>query len=68
MWGGNDFILFENLIDFLLFLVSCWFSVRFNLLSAVIVGVIGLLCLITSSISASAAAFALIFTKALIPM
>ena len=40
-----------------------WLSVRFNLLSAVVVGVTGLVCLLTPSISASTAGFALAFAS-----
>ena len=40
-----------------------WLSVRFNLLSAVVVGVTGLVCLVTPSISASTAGFALAFAS-----
>ncbi|KAF9484310.1 multidrug resistance-associated ABC transporter [Pholiota conissans] len=43
--------------------VNRWLSVRFNLLSAGIVGATGLVCLITPSISASAAGFALAFAS-----
>ncbi|KAF5314753.1 hypothetical protein D9611_007066 [Ephemerocybe angulata] len=41
--------------------VNRWLSIRFNLLSAAIVGAAGLACLITPSISASLAGFALAF-------
>ncbi|KAF8802271.1 multidrug resistance-associated ABC transporter [Phlegmacium glaucopus] len=43
--------------------VNRWLSIRFNLLSAVVVGVTGLLCLVTPSISASTAGFALAFAS-----
>ncbi|KJA25547.1 hypothetical protein HYPSUDRAFT_37542 [Hypholoma sublateritium FD-334 SS-4] len=43
--------------------VNRWLSVRFNLLSAGIVGATGLVCLITPSISASTAGFALAFAS-----
>ncbi|KAF8178248.1 multidrug resistance-associated ABC transporter [Pholiota molesta] len=43
--------------------VNRWLSVRFNLLSAGIVGATGLVCLITPSISASMAGFALAFAS-----
>lgn len=41
--------------------VNRWLSIRFNLLSAGIVGATGLACLLTPSISASFAGFALAF-------
>ena len=53
----------RNLVDSLLFVVNLWLQIRFNLLSAVIVGVTGLLCLITPSISASTAGFVLTFAS-----
>ena len=40
-----------------------WLSVRFNLLSAAVVGVTGLVCLVTPSISASTAGFTLAFAS-----
>ena len=40
-----------------------WLSVRFNLLSSVIVGVTGIVCLVTPSVSASTAGFALAFAS-----
>lgn len=43
--------------------VNRWLSVRFNLLSAGIVGAIALVCLITPSITASTAGFALAFAS-----
>ena len=43
--------------------VNRWLSVRFNLLSAGIVGATGLVCLITPSITASMAGFALAFAS-----
>ncbi|KAF8955330.1 multidrug resistance-associated ABC transporter [Flammula alnicola] len=43
--------------------VNRWLSVRFNLLSAGIVGATGLVCLITPGISASTAGFALAFAS-----
>ncbi|CAA7268235.1 unnamed protein product [Cyclocybe aegerita] len=43
--------------------VNRWLSVRFNLLSAGIVGATGVACLITPSISASTAGFALAFAS-----
>lgn len=43
--------------------VNRWLSVRFNLLSAGIVGATGLVCLITPGVSASLAGFALSFAS-----
>ncbi|EKM77362.1 hypothetical protein AGABI1DRAFT_130448 [Agaricus bisporus var. burnettii JB137-S8] len=43
--------------------VNRWLSVRFNLVSAAIVGATGLVCLVTPSISASFAGFALAFAS-----
>ncbi|PPR02009.1 hypothetical protein CVT24_011132 [Panaeolus cyanescens] len=43
--------------------VNRWLSIRFNLLSSGIVGATGVACLITPSISASAAGFALAFAS-----
>jgi len=43
--------------------VNRWLSVRFNLLSAGLVGVTALACLITPSITASTAGFALAFAS-----
>ncbi|KIM46655.1 hypothetical protein M413DRAFT_440257 [Hebeloma cylindrosporum] len=43
--------------------VNRWLSVRFNLLSAGVVGATGLVCLITPSISASMAGYALAFAS-----
>jgi hypothetical protein len=43
--------------------VNRWLSVRFNLLSAGIVGATGLACLITPGVSASTAGFALAFAS-----
>ena len=40
-----------------------WLSVRVSLLSVGVVGVTGLVCLVTPSISASMAGFALAFTS-----
>ena len=47
----------------ILLTVNRWLSVRFNLLSAGIVGAIALVCLITPSITASTAGFALAFAS-----
>ena len=46
-----------------LFVVNCWLAVRFNLLSAALIWVTGLVCLVTPSISASTAGFALAFAS-----
>ena len=51
------------LVDSSSFIVNRWLSVRFNLLSAVAIGVAGLVCLLTPSISASTAGFALAFAS-----
>ena len=53
----------EYSVDSLLFVVNRWLSVRFNLLSATVVGVTGLVCLVTPSISASTAGFTLAFVS-----
>lgn len=45
--------------------VNRWLSIRFNLLSAAIVGAAGLACLVTPSISASLAGFALAFASSI---
>jgi hypothetical protein len=45
------------------FTVNRWLSARFNLVSAAIVGATGLVCLVTPSISASFAGFALAFAS-----
>ncbi|KAH6911449.1 ATP-binding cassette transporter, partial [Coprinopsis sp. MPI-PUGE-AT-0042] len=45
--------------------VSRWLSIRFNLLSAVIIVTIGIACLVTPDISASLAGFALAFASTL---
>ena len=46
-----------------LFVVNRWLAVRFNLLSAAVIGVTGLVCLVTPSISAPTAGFALAFAS-----
>jgi len=43
--------------------VNRWLSVRFNLVSAAIVGATGLVCLVTPRITASFAGFALAFAS-----
>jgi hypothetical protein len=43
--------------------VNRWLSIRFNLLSAAVVGVTGVVCLVTPSISAATAGFALAFAS-----
>jgi ABC-type multidrug transport system fused ATPase/permease subunit len=45
--------------------VNRWLSIRFNLLSAAIVGAAGLACLVTPNISASLAGFALAFASSI---
>ena len=55
--------LFWISVDSPSFVVNRWLSVRFNLLSAVIIGVTGLVCFVTPSISASTAGFALAFAS-----
>jgi len=47
------------------YLVNRWLSVRFNLLSAGVVGATGFACLITPSINASMAGFALAFASSI---
>ena len=55
--------LFLILVDSPPFVVNRWLSVRFNLLSSVVIGITGLVCLVTPSISASTAGFALAFAS-----
>ena len=43
--------------------VNRWLSVRFNLLSSVVIGVTGLVVLVTPSVDASLAGFALAFAS-----
>jgi hypothetical protein len=43
--------------------VNRWLSIRFNLLSSVVVGAAGVVCLVTPSISASTAGFTLAFAS-----
>lgn len=43
------------------FIVNRWLSMRFNLLSSVVVGVTGLIVLVTKRVDASLAGFALAF-------
>lgn len=63
MWGGMCCTINVLLSHLIFHTVNRWLSVRFNLLSAGIVGAIALVCLITPSISASAAGFALAFAS-----
>ena len=64
LWGSmNCQICLWILVDSPPFVVNRWLLVRFNLLSSVIVGVTGIMCLVTPSISASTAGFALAFAS-----
>ena len=64
MWGGMICqICFWILVDFLPLVVTRWLTIRFKLFSSVVVGVTGLVCLVTPSISASTAGFALTFAS-----
>ena len=64
MWGGMTCqICSQTPINSPPFAVNRWLSVRFNLLSAVAIGVTGVVCLITPSINASTAGFALAFAS-----
>ena len=64
LWGSmNCQICLWILVDSPPFVVNRWLLVRFNLLSSVIVGVTGIMCLVTPSISASTAGFALTFAS-----
>lgn len=62
MWGGV--LISEWSVVVLMSLsVNRWLSVRFNLVSAAIVGATGLVCLVTPRITASFAGFALAFAS-----
>jgi hypothetical protein len=64
MWGGKSFpIELCGTFAPVYVTVNRWLSIRFNLLSAGIVGATGLACLITPTISASMAGFALAFAS-----
>ena len=53
----------EYFVDSPSFVVNRWLEVRFNLLSAAVVGVTALVCLVTPSISASTAGLTLAFAS-----
>ena len=53
----------ENDLHLTLCLVNRWLSVRFNLLSSAVVGVTGVVALLTPSIDAALAGFALAFAS-----
>ena len=61
VWPAKSVL--ECSVDLLSFVVNHWLSVRLNLLSAAVIGVTGLVCLVTPSISASTAGFALAFAS-----
>ena len=62
VWPAKSAVL-EYCVDLPSFIVNRWLAVRFNLLSSVVVGVTGLVCLVTPGISASTAGFALTFAS-----
>jgi hypothetical protein len=62
MWGGAHENACKVLVCFMtLFAVNRWLSVRFNLLSAVIVGLTAIVTILTSTIDAALAGFILAF-------
>ena len=65
MWGGVPIWELSMLVSRILMSppVNRWLSVRFNLVSAAIVGATGLVCLVTPRITASFAGFALAFAS-----
>ena len=63
MWGGEYPIGLYGQSELISSEVNRWLSVRFNLLSAGIIGATGLACLITPGITASLAGFALAFAS-----
>jgi hypothetical protein len=63
MWGGIDQSCMNLLTCLLVSEVNRWLSIRFNLLSSVIVGLTGLTAILTPSIDASLAGFTLAFAS-----
>jgi hypothetical protein len=62
MWGGKGFPLPIYSVAHPLMIVNRWLSSRFNLLSSAIIGVVGLISVLTR-IDASLAGFALAFAS-----
>jgi len=63
MWGGKWYANCDGLRFIYVLTVNRWLSIRFNLLSAVIVGATAFACLVTPGITASMAGFALAFAS-----
>lgn len=62
MWGG-EFVVFSIFLAIHLLLVNRWLSVRFNVLSSGIMGVMALVAVLNPRVDAALAGFALAFAN-----